>query len=175
MVIKSFIYSLLVIAVGFYFVPIDNANSKDDKKDIALVSFNDSTMYTLNEETTTKIVNSKKVSRFKTKDIMYEGDFILKANDKKVENATDYISANVIIKRDANFTFLDDVKFRRNDFISLDTEELYYNENTQVAKNSVAFKGYYYKHKIDGKNLYLDMKNEIMRAKSSHFEIETTR
>ncbi len=32
-----------------------------------------------------------------------------------------------------------------------------------------------YNHKIDGKNLYLDMKKEIMKAKNSHFEIETTK
>ncbi len=44
---------------------------------------------------------------------MYEGDFILKANDKKIEHATDYISANVIIKKNDDFTFLDDVKFSK--------------------------------------------------------------
>ncbi|PPK62980.1 LPS export ABC transporter periplasmic protein LptC [Malaciobacter marinus] len=175
MVIKAFTYILLIVAIGVYFIPIDKVDSNLDEKDIPLVTFNDSTMYTLNEQTTTKIVNSKKVSRYKTKDIMYEGDFILKANDKKVENATDYISANVIIKKNEDFTFLDDVKFRRNDFISLDTQELYYNEKTQIAKNSVPFKGTYYNHKIDGKNLYLDMKKEIIKAKNSHFEIETTK
>ncbi len=60
MVIKAFTYILLTVAVGVYFIPIDKVNNKLDEKDIALVTFNDSTMYTLNEQTTTKIVNSKK-------------------------------------------------------------------------------------------------------------------
>ncbi|RXK01067.1 hypothetical protein CRU98_01035 [Arcobacter sp. CECT 8986] len=175
MVIKFFIYALFAFSLGIYFIPISENNNKDEQKDIPLITFNDSTMYTLNEETTTKIVNAKKASRFKTHDIMYEGEFILKAKDKKVKNATDFISANVIIKKEDNYTFIKDVKFRRDDFITLNTDELYYNDKTQIATNTVPFNGTYYKHYLKGKNLYLDLQKEIMKSKNSHFEIETTK
>ncbi len=175
MVIKSFIYSLLIISILIYFIPISDIQEKKNKEEIPIVSFNNSTMYTLNEQTVTKIVNSKKASRFETKDIMYEGNFILKANDKKVKDATDYISADTIIKQEDNFTFLNNVKFRRDDFLTLNTNELFYNDKTKIATNNVVFNGTYYNHKLKGTNLYLDMKNEIMKSKDSHFEIETKR
>ncbi|RXJ87062.1 hypothetical protein [Arcobacter sp. CECT 8985] len=175
MVVKFFIYALFLISLTIYFIPVHLNNEIDKKKDIPLVTFNDSTMYTLNQETTTKIVTAKKASRFKTHDIMYKGNFILKAKDKKVKNATDFISANVIIKKVDDYTFIGDVKFRRNDFITLNTEELYYNDKTQIATNKVAFNGKYYNNYTKGKNLYLDLQKNIMKSRNSHFEIETTK
>ncbi|MFV0563891.1 hypothetical protein [Malaciobacter mytili] len=175
MVIKSFIYAILLISTLIYFVPIANIQDKENKKEIPIVSFNNSTMYTLNEQTVTKIVNSKKASRFETKDIMYEGNFILKANDKKVKNATDYVSADVIIKQKEEFTFINNVKFRRDNFMTLNTQELFYNDKTKIARNTIYFSGTYYNHKLNGTNLYLDMNNEIMKSKNSHFEIDITK
>jgi len=46
MVIKAFTYILLIVAIGVYFIPIDKVDSNLDEKDIPLVTFNDSTMYT---------------------------------------------------------------------------------------------------------------------------------
>lgn len=175
MVIKSFIYTLLLISTLIYFIPVSDTKNEENKKEIPIVSFNNSTMYTLNEQTVTKIVNSKKASRFETKDIMYEGNFILKANDKKVKNATDYVSADIIIKENEEFTFINNVKFRRDNFITLNTQELFYNDTTKIAKNTMPFNGTYYNHKVNGTSLYLDMNKEIMKSKNSHFEIDTTK
>ncbi len=173
MVIKSFIYTVLLISILIYFLPVSDTKNEENKKEIPIVSFNNSTMYTLNEQTVTKIVNSKKASRFETKDIMYEGNFILKANDKKVKNATDYVSADIVIKQKEEFRFINNVKFRRDNFMTLNTQELFYNDITKIARNTMPFNGTYYNHKINGTNLYLDMNKEIMKSKNSHFEIDT--
>lgn len=173
MVIKVFIYVLFSIATIIYFIPVSNEKQEVEEKDLALLTFNNSTMYTLNEDTTTRIVNSRRVVRYKNRDVMFDGEIVLKANDKKVKNATDIISANIIIKKGEDYTFLTDVKYRRDNFISLNTQELFYNGITKIGKNSVPFDGYYYNHFVKGTNLYVDTLTSEMKSKNAHFEIET--
>lgn len=173
MAIRIFIYVLLSIATIIYFIPVSNEKHKEEEKDLALFTFHNSTMYTLNDVTTTRIVHAKQVTRYKNRDVMYNGEIVLKAKDEKVKNATDIISADVIIKKGVDYTFLNNVKYRRDDFISLNTNELFYNATTKIATNTVPFDGTYYNHYVKGKNLFFDTLKNEMKSTNAHFEIET--
>ena len=50
MAIKIFTFLLLVLSVGYYFVPVENIKKNELDKDIPLVIFESSFMYTINEE-----------------------------------------------------------------------------------------------------------------------------
>ncbi|NQY94126.1 MAG: hypothetical protein HRT43_08190, partial [Campylobacteraceae bacterium] len=93
MAVRIFIFILFFISIISVFTPVDNNTSETLKKDIALVTFNDSIMYTLNDLQVTKIVESTKAIRYKTRDEMYNGIFYLRAKSKDNSNQADVMSA----------------------------------------------------------------------------------
>lgn len=65
MVIRAFVFLLLVIASISYFIPVENTHKKDGIEDIPLLTFSDSTMYTLSTDSMNRIVYSKEAMRKK--------------------------------------------------------------------------------------------------------------
>lgn len=175
MVIKLFIFALLSISTVSYFIPVENSAKKDNEKDVPFVTFNDSTMYTLTTASMNRIIYAKQVQRYETKDVMYEGALTLKGYDKDKKEITDTLYSDVIVRRDNDFKFLNNVKYKRDDTISLNTDELNYNAKTKIATNSVAFDGSYFNNIIKGENLFLDLQNYYFKAKKTHFEIEVSK
>lgn len=173
MAIKSFIFALFSIAIISYFMPMDSAKKKDTNEDTPLLTFNDSTMYTLTPASMNRIIYSKKVSRYKTKDVMHEGALTLKKTKKDGSELTDIIYADIIIKKGDTFEFFSNVKYQRDDSITLNTEELIYNSKDEIATNSLPFNGNYFNNKVEGENIYLDLNKYYMKANNIHFEIET--
>ena len=164
--IRNFNYLLLVVAILFYFVPVENKTSYDENKDLALVVFDDPLMYTLTQDQTTRMINAKKFIRFKNRDEMYIADITL--NNIEKEN----LKALSIIKRADQLTLKDNVIYSKSNTISLNTNELYYNLDTKIAYNNVPYKGSYFSHKIAGEELYLDTQNSIIESDNVHFEID---
>ena len=173
MAIKGFIFIILSLAIISYFIPIEERSNKDSNEDIALLTFNDSTMYTLTPTNMNRIIYSKKVLRYKTKDVMHEGALTLKGKDKDNKEVTDILYSDIIIKRGESFKFLNNVRYKRDDTITLNTDELIYNAKTKIATNSLPFDGTYFKNYIKGENIYLDLNKYYMKSNNTHFEIET--
>ena len=173
MAIRGFIFILLGLAIISYFIPIEVSNKKDSNEDVALLTFNDSTMYTLTPASMNRIIYSKQVLRYKTKDVMHEGALTLKAKDKDKKEITDILYSDIIIKRGDSFKFLNNVKYKRDDAITLNTNELIYNAKTKIATNTLPFDGTYFNNYIKGENIYLDLNKYYMKSDNTHFEIET--
>ena len=172
MVVRIFVLLLLVLSVVSYFIPISNTIKNDSFNDIPLLVFKDSTMYTLTTESMNRIVYSKEVQRFRDRDVMYEGAITLKGQDKSNNKIIDVLYSDIIIKKDELYKFLKNVKFRRDDFITLNTDELFYDSQKAIATNTLPFHGTYYNNKIEGEGLYLDMNSYYMKSSNTHFEIE---
>jgi hypothetical protein len=81
--IKVFNYSLLLLAIGAYFIPVDNRKKDYDTKDIPLVVFEEPLMYTLNDKNLSRIVDASHAIRYKTRDEMYDADILLQNDLKK--------------------------------------------------------------------------------------------
>lgn len=175
MVIRIFVIAILILSVLSYFVPIDKLNKKEVTNDTALLTFNDSTMYTLTPASMNRVVKSEKVQRFKNRDVMHNGFLTMKAKDKEGKVITDTLISDVIIKSKNSFKFLKNVKFLRNDYLTLNTDELVYNPNTKIATNTLPFNGRYFNNYIEGEKIYLDLNNYHMKSKNTHFEIEVQR
>lgn len=168
MAIKYFAYSLFIISFFSMIATVTKKEDNDSKKEQAQLIFDNSTLYTMNAENIERIVNSSRTLRFVNRDVMYDGKIILRAQD----NTTDYIESDIIVRRKENYKFLNNVKYNKENNILLNTQELFYNTKTKIAKNSKPFDGYYYDSKLVGTNLYLDTVNSVFKANKSHFEIE---
>lgn len=170
--IKLFNYSLLILAVGAYFIPVENVIKNDDSKDIPLVIFEKPIMHTLTEQNVSRTVIASHAVRYKTRDEMFDANVFLRNNLKEKDFKVETLEAQVIIKKGDDLTLRRDVKYKRDDFINLNTNELDYNLTTRLAQNSVAYDGNYYNNYIKGTNLYLDGLNSNMKSNNVHFEIE---
>lgn len=167
MAVKIFVYSLLVISFISTILSFDVKQNQNSSVEKPMITFENPTLYTINSDNIERIVNSKQVLRYKDRDVMYDGKFILRNS-----NNADYIQANVIVKRDENYKFLNNVSLNREGSINFKTDELFYNAQTKIATNTLPFKGNYFKNFISGENLYFDTNKNILKAKKSHFEIE---
>ncbi|RXK07949.1 hypothetical protein [Halarcobacter bivalviorum] len=172
MAIRAFVLILLVLSVTSYFIPVKNIVKKNSEQEIPLLVFNDSTMYTLTTDSMNRIVYAKEVFRFKERDVMHEGALTLKKLDKDNNYVTDVLYSDVIIKRADIYKFFKNVRFRRDNIIALDTDELFYNIKDEVVTNTLPFNGIYNNNLINGENLYLDMKSYYMKSNNTHFEID---
>lgn len=170
--IKLFNYSLLILAVGAYFIPVENVIKNDDSKDIPLVIFEKPIMHTLTEQNVSRTVIASHAVRYKTRDEMFDANVFLRNNLKEKDFKVETLEAQVIIKKGDDLTLRRDVKYKRDDFINLNTNELDYNLTTRLAQNSVAYDGNYYNNYIKGTNLYLDGLNSNIKSNNVHFEIE---
>lgn len=172
MAIKSFVAILFLFALVSYFVPVKNITKKNNISDMPILTFNDSTMYTLTPESMNRIIYAKEVLRFETRDVMHEGALTLTGVDKDKNEILDTLYSDVIIKRAEKFTFLNNVKYKRNDYITLNTDELIYDSKSKIATNTMPFDGTYFNNYIKGKKIYLDLNKYYMKSKNTHFEIE---
>ena len=167
MAINFFVYALLAFSAVFAAISIESVDNKDKKEEKPQIVFEKSTLYTMNNDNIDRIVNSSRVMRFKDRDIMYNGKIILRTNNE----ATDFIEADVIIKRGDLFKFLTNVRYNRENDIILNTEELFYDSKKKIATNSVDYSGLYYNHTVEGNSLNVDLNKSIIKSNDTHFEI----
>jgi len=170
--IRFFTYLLLILAIGTYFMPVDNVIKDDSSKDTPLVVFEKPLMHTINEQNVSRTVIASRVVRYKARDEMHDADILLRNSLDNTEYKEESLKAKVIIKIVDELNLRKDVIYKRDDFISLNTNELNYNLKTKLAQNNTAYTGNYYNNSIDGTNLYLDGINNYMKSNNVHFQIE---
>lgn len=169
--IKIFIYVLFAIAlVSYYYNPkVDLGNENKEEK--PLVTFDNSTMYTIDEKEVTRIVQSKIASIYEKKEELYDG-LIIDRNKNNNEVFTDTMRANYLLKKKNDITLIGDVKYNRGDAISFSSEELYYNTDTMIGYNHKPFEINYKGQLLKGTNIYIDAKKNVFEAGKTHFELD---
>ena len=170
MAIKSFVIGLFVLALLSLFSTISVKPEKKQAQDIPLITFVDSIMYTLNDKEVTQIVKSQTAIQYKNRDEMYDGIIVLRAQNKQ-EDIKDIIKANKIVKKENLYHFYGDVQYDRDEFLSLKTQELFYDETTTVAHNTKPFTAVYYDDYLQGESLHLNQNKALFKALKTHFEI----
>ena len=170
--IKFFITILLAISIGAYFIPVKNYKKDNADKDIPLVIFEKPLMYTMTDTSINRVVESSHAVRYKTRDELFNADIILTNQYKDKEFQTEFLKADIIIKKQDQYNLTDNVVYKRDDFITLNTNQMFYNDKTRIASNSKPFNGNYYDHFVKGTDLYFDANNKILKSKNTHFEIQ---
>ena len=153
MVIKFFAFILLFLAVGAYFVPVENIKNNIIDKDAPVVIFETPAMYTINEEGINRIVYANNAIKYKNRDEMYNANIILKNTDETKDFKNEKLKANLIVQNGNHYALTDNVKYSRDDLMKLNTNELFYNDITKIAKNTKPFDAVYNKHFLKGDNI----------------------
>ncbi len=175
MAIKLFTFLLLIISLGAYFILVENMKKKIVDKDVPLVIFESPFMYTINEENINRVIYATHAIKYENRDEMYNADILLKNLDKTQDFKTEKLKADLIVKKGDNYTLTDNVKYRRDDFITLNTNELFYDDITRIATNNKPFDAVYNKHSLKGDTVYLDINKSFIKAKNTHFEIDVNK
>jgi lipopolysaccharide assembly outer membrane protein LptD (OstA) len=170
--IKSFLIALLFIATVSYFIPVNNLKKNTAEKDLPLVVFEKPIMYTLDDKSVHRIIIADQAVKYEKRDEMFNANITLKNQDKSKDFNSENLKADLIIKKGDVYTLTDNVKYKRDNFIKVDTNELIYDDIKKIAKNSKPFESIYNTHFFKGTNLYLDINSDYITAKNAHFEID---
>jgi hypothetical protein len=65
---------------------------------------------------------------------MYNADILLKNTDPTKNFNNEKLKANLIVKKGNDYTLTDNVKYTRDDFIKLNTQELFYDDIKKLQK-----------------------------------------
>lgn len=173
--IKLFLFTLLIsVSIG-YFIPVDNLENSEVNKDIPMVVFEKPFMYSLDENSVHRIIIAKNAIKFKDRDEMYFADITIKNQDSAKDYNQERLQSDKIIKQGDVYTLTDNVKYSRDNFINLNTQELIFDDKNKIAKNNKPFDGVYYTHYVNGSNLYVEINNQFIQANNTHFEIDVTK
>lgn len=173
--IKLFTFILFVLAIGAYFIPVKNIQNSVADKDLPIVVFEKPFMYTLDEKSIHRIVVASQAVKYQNRDEMFNADITLKNQDETKTFVSERLKADFIVKKADVYTAIDNVKYTRDDFIKLNTNEMIYDNTNRIAQNSKPFNGIYNNHLINGTNLYFDINNDYITAQNTHFEIDVTK
>lgn len=169
--IRTFVLVLLFIAIGTYFIPVDNKQKTNTSSDIPLVIFKEPLMYTLNDSSVTKVVQASHAVKYKNREEMYDANVILTNNISKDNFSIEELRSKQFIKKGDSLVFKNDVVYMKGDAITLNTQELLYNSKTKIVRNTKPYTGKYFDNVINGSNLYLDSNKDIMKSTNTHFEV----
>lgn len=175
MALKIFISSILLVSSVLYFMPINKEIKAKEETDMILFVFENPIMYTLDENSFTRSLLAQKVIRYKSKDEMYFGDFVLNNTDLRKAFKKERIKADLIVKKGDIYSLTNNVEYERDNFIKLSSEHLVYDSFKKIISNNKPFKASYYNHKYLGENIHFEMENDIISSKKAHFEIEVNK
>jgi hypothetical protein len=172
---KNFIFILLFLAIGSYFIPVKNLEKNIMGKDLPIVVFEKPIMYTLDENSVSRVVVATHAVKYQNRDEMFNADIILKNKDLTKDFNNEKLKADLIVKKGDIYTLTTNVKYTRDNFIKLNTNELVYDDIKKIAKNTKAFDAIYNNHLLKGDSVFLDINNDFLTAKNTHFEIDVNK
>ena len=175
MVIKYFAFTLLILSIGAYF-----ENKKNKKKNVIdsnapVVIFETPVMYTIDEDGVKRVIYANSAIKYKDRDEMYDADITLKNLDAKQNFKSENLKADLIVKKESKYILTNNVKYSRDNFIKVNTNELFYDDVKKIADNTKPFDAIYNNHYLRGDTFYIDINNDFAKARNTHFEIDVTK
>lgn len=170
--IKFFTFVLLTLCLGAYFIPVKDLENNTVNKDLPLVVFENPIMYTVDENSVNRVINASHAVKYHNRDELFNADIILENKDSSKKFNNEKLKADLIVKSGDEYTLTNNVKYARDESIKLNTNHLIYDDIKKIITNNKPFDGIYNNHVLKGNNLYLDINNEYVTAKNTHFEID---
>lgn len=169
--LDKFIYLLLIIATMVMFYEKDKKIATIENEEKPEISFYDSTAYEITLDGVNHVVKSSEAYLFKNREELIDGTLIGRAKEARQLNI---ITGNYFIKVGNDLYVDGDVKLQLANSIDVDTEQLEYNIQTKIVKNSSPFVATQYNHTFRGKNIYLDTQKRYISALNTKMKIEVT-
>lgn len=167
--INKFIYFLLICSILVLFYEKDAKVVVTDNQEKPEISFYSSTAYDITTEGVKQVVRSNEAYMYKTREELVSGTLISKG---ETANSANIVSGDNFLKI-GNQLYIDgNVNLQLENDIDITTEQLEYNIQTKIAKNSLPFEAIQYNHTFDGNNLYLDLMKKYIKADNAKMKIE---
>ena len=170
--LRLFFVSLIFISLVLYFIPVESIKSTKKESDIPQFIFNNATMYSLDETGLNRYVKASQALNYKTKDVMYDANITLYNYDKTKDFYKENLKSKDMLKVQDIYTFTDDVEYKRDNFMQINTDKLIYDDKNKIAKNNTTFNARYYTHKYSGDSLFLDVNSSLISSKNTNFKID---
>jgi len=163
---------VLIIIIGSIII----TNIKEDivikqieYANIPIVTFNNSTLYIIDDKQVSKIVSSSQALSFDNRDELYDATILI----KNKYNKTNTISAEYMLKDDFVYKLYQNVqiKINTNQKIVLNSDFMEYDTKNNILTNNKPFELLYNNNILNGDNLFYNNKYNIIRAKNTHFKI----
>jgi len=162
--IKSFIFILLFLSIGFLAVTTIFTNPKIKKaKDIPAITFINSTMYEIDTKGVSQILKSKKSFHFTNYDELYDATIIIKSINSK-KTVTNTVSANKIKLTNDKIEFRGDVRYDKSSNISLYSQSLDYNRVNQQLIGNQKFIAYKDGNKLTGNSILVQKGKTVIKT-----------
>ncbi len=168
MAIKYFVFSLFVFSLISLFVSIDTIKDTKKPEEKPHMIFDDAIMYTINQNGVDRVIDAKKTLIYNSKEEAYEAKVTIKTKDGKVY---DSVLSDYVLKQGDKISLLGNVVFNRGDFITVKTDEMYYDMQQKNAHNTKKFVAYYYDNKFTGDH-FSSKDNYYITSKNVNFNIK---
>jgi hypothetical protein len=169
--VNIFVFFLFVGSVLFMFSDIETIQDEIETQEKPMVSFYNSTTYSLDQNNVSSIVKSDEAYLYKKREEMV--NLTLLSRDKQSSNA-DFLKADFAIKLGNDFYFDGNVFFEATDGLNLTSEQLEYNSINKIVKNNIPFEMEHNGNLYFGEKLYYDSKNSYIKASKINFLIKET-
>lgn len=169
--ITKFIYFLLVCAIAFLFYEKKEEIHIVSKEEKPIVSFYESTMYSMNDKNVYQVIQSSQAYIYKNREELIDGTIISRSEDDTTIG-TNMVTGKSIIKKGDNIFLDGNVNLQLSNSMDINTEQMEYNLKTQVATNKTDFIIIENGDSFKGKNLYLDGTNRNIKADNAQIKIK---
>jgi len=168
--INLFVLTLIIVSIFITNIKQEVKYKKIKYENIPTVTFNDSTLYILDEKQVTQMVKSSQVLSFKNQNELYDATISI----KNKYNKTNKISAQFILKQKDIYSLYSNVNIKINNKnkISLNSDFIKYDTKKNILTNNKPFELVYNNSLIVGKNLYYDNVNNVIKADEIHMKIK---
>ncbi len=168
MAIRYFIFALFAVSLISLFISIEKVKVTKKTEEKPTMIFENAKMYTITTTGVDKFLDAKKTLIYNTKEEAHEAKVIIKTKDEKVY---DTVLTDYVLKKGDKITLLGNIVFTRGNFITVKTDEMYYDMKTKNAYNTKKFVAYYYDNKFVGDN-FSSIDNYYITSNNVNFNIK---
>jgi len=133
------------------------------------ISFYNATVYDIATTGVKTIMKSDEAYLYKKREELVNGTVISKGDSKKSVNI---LNGDYFIKMKNKLYIDGTVNLQLENDIEIATEQLEYNIETKIAKNSVPFKATQYDHIFNGTNLYMSLADKHIKSNNIKMKIK---
>lgn len=169
--LKIFVYGFFFTVFFVSFLSFDQSKSEIKKYEVPTVTFENSSLYSLDKEALKAIFVAKKVYKYEDRDEFFDAVY---TTQNKQKNIFDTVSAKNSIYKNKILYCKKDVKINRNSNFLMTSEEVVYDTNSKVFESKTPFEAKYNGHFLKGQKLIAFGNSKIL-VDNPHFEIEVNK
>jgi len=168
--INLFVLIIIIASIIITNIKTEVKIKKIEYLNIPVVTFNNSTLYLIDDKEVKQILSSSQALSYKNRDELYDATILM----KNKYNKTNTISAEYILKDKSVYKLYQNaqIKINTKNKIVLNSDFLEYDTRNNILTNNKPFELSYDDSTLKGENLFFNHKYNIIKAKNTKFTIK---